>query len=136
MLFANLVWKGIETMNVRKLDEQGIAVVHSDDVCIMDGQSALDFMITIQYETGCRSIVLNKGAVIETFFVLSTKLAGDVLQKVVNYHMRLAIVGDFASYSSKALQDFIWESNRGKQIFFVSSEEEAIKKLGSLESLD
>jgi hypothetical protein len=46
------------------------------------------------------------------------------------YYIKLAIVGDFSGYTSKSLKAFIYESNRGKQTFFVASEEEAMKALG------
>lgn len=39
------------------------------------------------------------------------------------------IVGDFSGYTSKPLKDFIYESNKGRDIFFVDSEEEAIDRL-------
>ena len=34
--------------------------------------------------------------------------------------MKLAIIGDFSGYTSKPLRDFIYESNNGNQVFFVS----------------
>ena len=68
----------------------------------------------------------------EDFFILSSGLAGEVLQKFVNYGMKVAIVGDYSRYTSKPLQDFIRESNRGKTVFFVSSESEALEKLAAL----
>ena len=46
-----------------------------------------------------------------------------------NYQFKFAIVGDFSGYTSKPLKDFIYESNKGRDIFFVSSEEDAIEKL-------
>ena len=66
----------------------------------------------------------------ELFFVLSTGVAGEVAQKFVNYKMRFAIIGDFSGYTSKSLQDFIYESNKGKHLFFVANEDEAIARLG------
>ena len=75
------------------------------------------------------SIILNKDAVTPDFFVLSTKIAGEILQKFINYQFKFAIVGDFSGYTSKPLKDFIYESNKGRDIFFVSSEEDAIEKL-------
>jgi hypothetical protein len=66
-----------------------------------------------------------------SFFDLKSGLAGEVLQKVANYRLRLAIVGDFSVYESKALRDFIFESNKGSMIAFVNSIDEALKKLGS-----
>ena len=68
---------------------------------ITDVQSALDLMATVQYEMGCNHIILNKSAVCEDFFHLSTKLAGEILQKFGNYYVKIAIVGDFLPYKSK-----------------------------------
>ena len=46
-----------------------------------DVQSALDFMMTVKYETGCTRLAVNKEALTEDFFILSTGVAGKVLQK-------------------------------------------------------
>lgn len=43
--------------------------------------------------------------------------------------VQLAIVGDFTMYTSKPLKDFMYESNCGKDFFFVSSEDEAVERL-------
>lgn len=114
---------------IEKVNSIACAVLSSEEVVITDVQTALDFMVTIKYETGCDRIALNKEAIIDSFFVLSTGMAGEILQKFINYHVKLAIVGDFSKYTSKPLKDFIYESNKGKDIFFVSTEQEAIEKL-------
>ena len=56
------------------------------------------------------------------FFDLSTGIAGEITQKLVNYRLRLAIVGDIAEHvdASSALRDYVWESNRGTQVWFVA----------------
>jgi len=109
--------------------EINIALVHSDEIVIFDVQSALDFMVTVQYETECSRIVINKEAVAPEFFVLSSRLAGDILQKYTNYRVKLAIVGDYSCYTSKPLKDFIYESNNGKDFFFVGTIDEAFSRL-------
>ena len=121
-------------MNIRTIEVNGLklAVVNSSEKLISDAQSALDLMMTVQYETGSNHIAIYKEAVAEDFFVLSSCLAGEILQKFINYHVKFAIIGDFSKYTSKPLRDFIYESNNGKDIFFVSSEDEALKKLGSV----
>lgn len=106
-----------------------IALIHSEQLLITDIQSSLDLIATVKYETGCHRIVFNKSAVTEDFFKLSTCLAGEILQKFINYGVKVAVVGDFSGYSSKPLKDFIYESNRGKDVFFVATVEEAIKRL-------
>lgn len=119
-------------MNItRKGTHKNIAVVQNDSLIITDLQSALDFAMTISYDTGTSNLVIPKECVTEDFFVLSTKLAGGILQKYVNYGIKLAIVGDFSGYTSKPLHDFIYESNKGKDFFFVPDVEEAIKKMES-----
>ena len=107
-----------------------LIIVTSDEVIISDGQSTLDFVASLVYEHDCYGIAVNKVAVAEDFFVLSTGVAGEVAQKFVNYKMRFAIIGDFSGYTSKPLHDFIYESNKGKHLFFVADEDEAIARLG------
>ena len=106
-----------------------IAVLCEDAVLITDGSSAMDLLATVRYETGCSALVLRKEQLSEEFFRLSSGLAGEVLQKFVNYQMRLAIVGDYSGYTSKPLHDFIYESNKGRDVFFVDTEEEALRRL-------
>ena len=96
---------------------------------LKDCQSALDLIANIHYETDCSRIALYKESIAEEFFILSTGLAGEVLQKFVTYGVKLAIIGDFSKYKSKPLKDFIYESNKGKDIFFVGSEQEAVERL-------
>ena len=106
-----------------------IVIIHSDEPIITDVQTVLDLLAVLDYDDDCSRISINKEAVIEGFFKLSTGLAGEILQKVVNYRKKLAIVGDFSHYQSKPLRDFIYECNNGRDVFFVTTEEEAIGKL-------
>ncbi len=85
--------------------------------------------MTNKYETGTTNIVISKSAVCEEFFILSSGMAGEILQKFINYHVRIAIYGNYSQYTSKPLKDFIYESNNGNDFFFVSTKEEAIQKL-------
>jgi len=42
---------------------------------------------------------------------------GEVLQKFVNYQTKVAIYGDYTKYTSKPIKDFMYESNKGYNIF-------------------
>lgn len=99
------------------------------EMVITDTQSALDVLMKAKYEAGTKNIVMDKKLIIEDFFVLSTGLAGEILQKYVNYGGRIAIYGDYSHYTSKPLKDFIYESNNGKDVFFTSTKEEAVNML-------
>ncbi len=120
-------------MKLKTIEVKGlkIAVVNSEEKLITDVSSALDFIMSVQYETQSNRIALHKKALPEDFFILRTGLAGEVLQKFINYRIKFAVIGDFSSYTSKPLKDFMYESNHGKDFFFVPSEEEAIRKLSS-----
>ncbi len=118
----------MKTEVIKKNDIE-IAVVSSDELLITDVQSALDLIMTVKYETGCTNIAVNKGAVVNDFFVLSTCLAGEILQKFINYGIRFAIYGDFSKYTSKPLKDFMHESNQGKDIYFQPAVSLAVDKL-------
>lgn len=106
-----------------------IAVVSSDELLITDVPSALDLVMTVKYETGCTNIAVNKEAIIKDFFVLSSCLAGEILQKFINYGVRFAIYGDFSKYTSEPLKGFMYESNKGKDIYFQPTASLAVDKL-------
>ncbi len=118
-------------MNFKKIEKNNIicAVVESDDVVITDAQSSLDLLMSAKYDVGTKNIVIDKKLVTEDFFILSRGLAGEILQKYVNYGGRIAIYGDYSHYTSKPLRDFIYESNKGKDVFFVATEDEAVEML-------
>jgi len=61
-----------------------IAVVTADEKLLYDVQSALDLMATVQYEADSSRIAMYKESVAEDFFILSTRLAGEILQKFTN----------------------------------------------------
>ena len=114
-------------MEIQKIEN--VAVITGKEALVTDVQSALDIMFNAKYETGCERIAIEKSALCEAFFVLRSGLAGEVLQKFINYHMKLAIFGDFSHYTSKPLRDFIYESNNGRDIFFTATREEAVERL-------
>lgn len=114
-------------MNTKIVD--GVAIIKSKKVIIEDVASAVDFVMEIKYKTNCDRIALNKSAISEDFFILGSGLAGEILQKFVNYGIRFVIYGDYSIYTSKPLKDFIYESNQGKDIFFVATEDEAVEML-------
>lgn len=116
-------------MKIELLKEKGIAIVSSDEKIITDVQSALDLVMSVKYETGTSKIIMDKRNIADEFFILSSGMAGEILQKFINYHIKIAIYGDYSKYTSKPLKDFIYESNKGKDVFFVSTQDEAIEML-------
>lgn len=100
-------------MNVEKFirNEKTVAVITGAEKVLTDVQSALDLIMTAD------------------FFILSRGLAGEMLEKFITYQAKLAIFGDYSHYTSKPLKDFIYESNKGKDVFFVATQDEALERL-------
>jgi hypothetical protein len=129
-----LIIEGGEKMQV-SIDQKGkskIAIIESLDIEISDVQGALDLMASIRYTDDCDKIMFNKSNITEDFFDLRTGLAGEILQKYTNYQVKIAIVGDFDGYNSKSLKDFIYECNKGKQVFFFKDKQAALDALHSV----
>ncbi len=120
-------------MNIEKTvyNGQTIAVVSGGKQEIKDVGTALDMMMSACAIADSSRIAIEKGALDESFFILSTGFAGEVLQKFINYRCKVAIYGDFTRYTSKPLRDFIYESNRGKDVFFAATREEALERLST-----
>lgn len=80
-------------MTIRKLTENGVlvALVEDEGKLITGPQEALDLAMTVKCETGAQRLVLPKRLVAEEFFILSSGMAGEILQKYVNYQIKLAV---------------------------------------------
>jgi hypothetical protein len=72
-------------------------------------------------EHGVDLLVVPAGRLADDFYVLRTGVAGEILQKLVNYRLRLAVIGDISAHveRSTALRDLVRESNRGRDAWFL-----------------
>lgn len=102
-----------------------IAALTANDVRISSAQQFLEIVMNLPAD----SVVIHKEDLDEAFFDLRSGLAGEILQKAVNYRIRLGIVGDYSGYESKSLRDFIYESNKSNKIVFVDTVDEALRRL-------
>ena len=105
---------------VAELTDDSFIITNADDVPDILGELGMN---------NCNRIIIHERNLHKNFFILSTKVAGDILQKFSNYRVRLAVVGDFSKFASKSLSDFICESNRGNLVFFTDNAESAYLKL-------
>ncbi|USG66565.1 DUF4180 domain-containing protein [Brevibacillus ruminantium] len=118
-------------ITVDQRNDSKVAIISGDGVLIENVNDALDILGNVGYN-GMDKMLVRKENITEDFFELKTGLAGEILQKFTNYRMKIAIVGEFGHYNSKSLNDFIYESNKGKMVAFVSTESEALDKLHQL----
>jgi len=97
----------------------------------LDGERAATDIIGDMFGSGAQLAAIPVERLGEGFLTLSTRIAGGVVQKFVNYGMRCAFVGDIsdAVAASDALRDFVRESNRGHHVWFVADLAELEAKL-------
>jgi hypothetical protein len=105
-----------------------IAEIVSREVVLCTPRDVLDLLGSF-YPEHVDALIVHEANLPPEFFQLRTRLAGEILQKFVNYGVKVAIVGDFAKYESNALADFIYESNKGRHFFFVATREDALERL-------
>jgi hypothetical protein len=100
--------------------------------CILEGSerigSPAEFLDTLM-SISSGTLLIDIDDLAGEFFDLRSDLAGEMLQKVSNYRKRLIVLGDFSRFHSKALRDFIYESNRTGKAVFAADLEAAIELL-------
>lgn len=82
-------------------------------------------------EHGARALLFDRGALPAAFFDLSTGVAGEVTQRLVNYGLRMAAVVPDLSAHSPHFRDFAREANAGRQLRLFPTRQEAIAWLES-----
>lgn len=82
-------------------------------------------------EQGARALLLDAGALPAAFFDLSTGVAGDVVQKLVNHGVRMAAVVPDLGAQPERFQEFAREANQGRQFRFFATRADAIDWLGA-----
>ncbi len=118
----------MELRYIQPSSELTIAELTDENFIISQPKHVLDIFGDLMAKD-CERLIIHERNLHPDFFDLKTRLAGEVLQKFSNYRVQIAIVGDFTKYSSKSLQDFIFESNKSKYVFFTDTINSAIDRL-------
>ncbi|MFK0111526.1 DUF4180 domain-containing protein [Streptomyces sp. NPDC091217] len=92
----------------------------------LDGESAALDLVGDAMGQDAELVAVPAERVGDEFFRLRSGVAGAVVQKFVNYRLRLAVVGDISRHlaDSSALRDFVYEANRGRHLWFVADDAE------------
>jgi hypothetical protein len=102
-----------------------LLVLNSEGSILTRTQDLLD-LIQEAFAQKASVLVVPVSRLDPAFFQLRSGLAGEFVQKVVNYQLKLVVVGDISAHvaASDALRDFVREANRGQTILFVSQLED------------
>lgn len=110
----------------------GLRVLHVDPVgsLVVSDADTSDLIGNAWYEK-VAVIALPVSRLDPDFFRLASGQAGAILQKVANYQLKVAVIGDIRAHlaASGALRDFVWESNRGEHVWFFDEVAQLEQKL-------
>jgi len=99
---------------------------------LLGGELSAPDVIGEAWEADPDIIVVPVGRLAPGFLDLSTRIAGEVFQKMEQYGRRLVVLGDIEAQvgSSRSLHDFVYETNRRGHHLFVPDHESLIARLG------
>ena len=108
------------TGRVRQIGGQAVLVCADDGPCLAE-YANLTELIGEAFGAGAKLVAIPLARLGPDFLRLSSGVAGEVLQKLVNYRFHPVILGDVSAEAaaSPPLADFIRESNRGPMVWFV-----------------
>ncbi|MDQ0796183.1 DUF4180 domain-containing protein [Streptomyces sp. B1I3] len=115
---------------LQTIDDVPVLMCASEGEMISSESDALDLVGNASYQ-GARWVVIPVQRFDEAFFHLRTRVAGEIVQKFVQYRVGLVVLGDISEHTaaSSALQDFVRECNRGRQTWFLADIEELRDRL-------
>ena len=117
---------------IRVLAGQRVFVCPMNGPCLDGEAAALDLMGRL-WGLEADWVAVPSSLLGEDFLHLRTGVLGAVVQKFVNYRLRLAVVGDIteAVAASDALRDFVGEANAGAHVWFVVDLAELERRLAA-----
>ncbi|WP_327351418.1 DUF4180 domain-containing protein [Streptomyces sp. NBC_01304] len=117
---------------LQTISDVPVLVCDADGEPITGERDALDLIGNGGYQ-GAQWVVVPAARLDAAFFELSSRVAGDIVQKFVQYGMGLVVLGDISRHTaaSSSLRDFVRECNRGRQTWFLEDAEELRVRLKS-----
>lgn len=126
-LIFNLKYRLEDTMadTFTTINDLPVLVCDPDGKKLTDEAGAVE-LIGEAMSVGAKLIIVPVERLEDDFFQLKTRIAGHIVQKFVTYQRQLIILGDISQHleNSRALRDFVYEANKGDQIWFVTNLQE------------
>ncbi|MFC9815044.1 DUF4180 domain-containing protein [Streptomyces virginiae] len=115
---------------LQTIDDVPVLMCGVEGETIAGEREALDCIGNASYQ-GAEWAVIPVERFDEAFFRLSTRVAGDIIQKFVQYRVGIVVLGDISRHTaaSAALRDFVRECNRGRQTWFLADADELRERL-------
>ncbi|MFJ6478989.1 MULTISPECIES: DUF4180 domain-containing protein [unclassified Streptomyces] len=115
---------------LQTINDVSVLMCEAEGEVIAGEREALDHIGDAGYQ-GAQWVVIPAGRFDDAFFQLSTRVAGAIIQKFVQYRVGIVVLGDISRHTeaSPALRDFVRECNRGTQTWFLADTGELGERL-------
>ncbi|MFF5489565.1 DUF4180 domain-containing protein [Streptomyces virginiae] len=115
---------------LQTINDVSVLMCGAEGEVIAGEREALDYIGDAGYQ-GAQWVVIPAGRFDDAFFRLSTRVAGAIIQKFVQYRVGIVVLGDISRHTeaSPALRDFVRECNRGTQAWFLADAAELGERL-------
>ncbi|WP_323122277.1 DUF4180 domain-containing protein [Burkholderia alba] len=115
---------------VLRIGDESVLIYAEHGPAIADERDAGD-LIAAAWNCGAAWVAIPTARLAPEFFRLRTGVAGALLQKFVNYRLRVVIVGDLTDRVAErtAWRDFVLESNQGRTVWFVRDRAALLSRL-------
>ncbi|GMX64917.1 DUF4180 domain-containing protein [Paenibacillus elgii] len=125
-LFENEVVEEAEKMNyqIREIESKKYIELISTTEPLSTENDALD-LIALCWEHETNAIMIHYAALSEDFFKLKTKVAGDIIQKFINYGIKVAAIIPQETIQNGRFKEMAMETNKGHHFRMYESKEEA-----------
>lgn len=129
-LFENEILEEKDKMNyqIRETENKKYIELMSAAEPISSENYALD-LIGLCWEHNTNAIMIHYNSLSEDFFKLKTRLAGNVIQKFINYGIKVAIIAPNDIIQKDRFREMAIETNKGNHFRLYESKEEAEKWL-------
>lgn len=115
-------------MHTALVPHTGVPIVEGFDISRLD--DALE-LISACYEHSAHAVLLESAALPEPFFVLATRFAGEFVQKLVNYRLRVGAVFPVGGAYSERFLEYVGEASDGPQFRTFATRDEALAWLSA-----
>lgn len=129
-LFENKVMEKKDKMNyqIREIEKKKYIELISNTKSLSEENDALD-LIALCWEHEANAFMIHYVALSEDFFKLKTKVAGNIIQKFINYAIKVAIIVPQETIQKGRFNEMAMETNKGNHFRLYESKEEAEKWL-------
>lgn len=129
-LFENEVMEEKDKMNyqIREIENKKYIELLSTTKPLSTENDALD-LIALCWEHESNALLIHYSTLSEDFFKLKTKVAGNIIQKFINYGIKAATIVPLETIQKGRFKEMAMETNKGNHFRLYESKEEAEKWL-------